>query len=177
MRTYISLLRGINVSGKNMIKMAELEKALTATGFLNLRTYIQSGNVAFEYEENEPGKVSEMVSDTIKERFNLVVPSLTIFKEELIRIHTNNPFLPERNPDRKSLYITFLDKNPENQQIGSLPKEAYLPDEFIYGDRAIYLFCPDGYGSTKLNNSFIERKLGVMATTRNFNTVEKLCAL
>ncbi|MBW6492566.1 MAG: DUF1697 domain-containing protein [Lentimicrobium sp.] len=113
----------------------------------------------------------------MKNQFKLEVPALSIPKEELIQIHSDNPFVSASNRDKKSLYITFLSSNPENQKFTSITKETFLPDEFIVREKVIYLYCHNGYGSTKLNNNFFERKLGVKATTRNFNTVEKLIDL
>lgn len=177
MQTWIVLLRGINVSGKNLIKMSALTQALTDSGLNNIRTYIQSGNIIFESEETNPKVISGMVSDIIKARFEYDVPAIAILQKELLQISKSNPFFSISDFDPAFMHITFLHRQPENEMIEATEKLSFLPDSFFIHNNAVYVYCPNGYGNTKINNTFFERKLGVMATTRNRATMEKLCYL
>jgi uncharacterized protein (DUF1697 family) len=93
------------------------------------------------------------------------------------RILTSNPFLKTRNEDPARLYVTFLYRPASQEEWGSLTKPANTADEFAVGEQEVYLFCPTGYGTTKLNNTFFEQKLKISATTRNWNTVNALYTL
>ena len=177
MQIWIVLLRGINVSGKNLIKMSALTQALAVNGLNNIRTYIQSGNIIFESEETNPKVISGMVSDIIKARFEYDVPAIAILQKELLQISNSNPFFSISDFDPAFIYITFLHHKPVNEMIKATEKFSFLPDSFSIHKNVVYIYCPNGYGKTKINNTFFERKLGVMATTRNRATVEKLCYL
>jgi uncharacterized protein (DUF1697 family) len=166
MQIHIAILRGINVSGKNMIKMPELKTLFESLGFKNVKTYIQSGNVIFEAEAKKPNEI-------VSEKFSLKVPVLVKAKSEVEEVLQNNPFL-QTDVDVSKLHVTFLSVEPQQLNIDKINKDQYLPDEFVLHHTAIYLYCPNGYGNTKLNNSFFESKLKVMATTRNWKTVNEL---
>lgn len=176
METCIALLRGINVSGKNLIKMAQLVEALGETKLSNIRTYIQSGNIVFESENEVPAILEKVISDKIRERFGFEVPVQVLTRKGLKYICDNNPFINERNLSTEKLHLTFLSALPDPVLPGKINASDYIPDEFIVSGKAIYLSCPDGYGRTKLTNTFFEKKLKVSATTRNWASVIKLCS-
>jgi uncharacterized protein (DUF1697 family) len=177
MQTWIVLLRGINVSGKNPIKMSLLSQALAENRLSNIRIYIQSGNIAFECDETNPEVISGFVSDIIRSRFGFEVPAIAILQKDMLEIFEKNPFLSGQDYDPAFIYITFLHRQPENEKIEAIEKLSFLPDIFSIHKNIVYVYCPNGYGKTKITNTFFERKLGVMATTRNRATVEKLCFL
>jgi uncharacterized protein (DUF1697 family) len=169
--TYISMLRGINVSGQKKIKMDELTKLYESLGFKNVRTYIQSGNVVFYSSEKDVVKLILSIENKIEEIFGFDVKVFIKTTGELSRILENNPF---REINENSIYVTFLsgipvDPNHEKIMAAKNPSEVYA----IAGN-VIYFNCPTGYGKTKLNNNFFEKILQVTATTRNWNTVNKL---
>jgi uncharacterized protein (DUF1697 family) len=95
----------------------------------------------------------------------------------MFQIYEKNPFLSIPDCDPAFIHFTFLHGQPENEMIEATEKLSFLPDSFSIHKNVVYVYCPDGYGRTKINNTFFERKLGVMATTRNRATVEKLCFL
>ncbi len=177
MKTYISILRGINVSGKNLIKMNSLREMYESRGFQNVTTYIQSGNVVFQSVEMNLGEFEMLISDSILKRYALKVPVLVKDVSELKNILVKNPLLGEIKDDITKLHITFLSKAPEKSFLESIDNLAYLPDKFFISERTIYLFCPNGYGNTKLSNNFFENKLKVSATTRNLRTLMELVKL
>ncbi len=174
MNTYISILRGINVSGKNLIKMNSLKEMYEDMGFQNVKTYIQSGNVVFQGRETNLMELEELITEGILKRFALNVPVLVQEYSELKSILSLNPFLNDPKEDISKLYTIFLSKSPEKHFAERIDSELYLPDRFYIMERTIYLFCPNGYGNTKLNNNFFENKLGVKATTRNWRTLMEL---
>jgi len=174
MHTYISILRGINVSGQKKIIMTDLVKLYEDLGFTDVKTYIQSGNVVF----NSTKKVSnsllvKQIETKIKEIYGFQVPVIIRTVEELSKIIASNPF---KNETSENLYVTFLSNLPNSNHLDNLIELNYLPDEFIVIEKEIYLNV-SSYGTTKLSNSFFENKLKVTATTRNWNTVNKLLAI
>jgi len=174
MKTYISILRGINVSGKNIIKMTALKELYEALGNQNVTTYIQSGNVVFQSAQADADAVAKLIADGILTRFELLVPVLIREFTELKTILSANPFSNGRGEDISKLHITFLAELPEEIRIQSIANGNYRPDEFSVFGQTIYLSCPNGYGNTKLSNSFFENKLKVKATTRNLKTCSEL---
>ena len=87
---------------------------------------------------------------------------------------SSNPFLKEKNGDAKRLYVTFLSEIPDKENVESIANIDFSPDKFIIIGKEIYLCVANGYGETKISNTFFEKKLKVKATTRNWNTVNKL---
>ncbi len=173
MTTYIALLRGINVSGKNIIKMAELKTMFENMDFINVRTYIQSGNVVFNTDNIDIDKLTEEISKQINLTFHLNVPVLILTINELIEIKNNNPFTKSEKYDASFLHVTLLSDLPEKNYIKAI-NQADFNDEFIIEKKAVYLYCSNGYGQTKLTNTFFENKLKLKATTRNWKTINEL---
>ena len=177
MSTRIALLRSVNVLGKNMIKMPELARAFEQAGFRNVRTYIQSGNVLFEAGKESGEMLSSKIREMITKNFGLTIQAVVITPEELADIIAQNPFAIKAGVDLSSQHVTFLDREADPEKAEKLLSYHYPPDEIIIGKRAVYVHCPDGYGRTKYHNNFIEKKLSVNATSRNWNTCLKLLEL
>ncbi|NTW26065.1 MAG: DUF1697 domain-containing protein [Lentimicrobium sp.] len=177
METYVALLRGVNVSGKNLIKMGELVKVLSEAGLSNVRTYIQSGNIVFESETTECEKYTKIISGIILGQFGLEVPVQVLKRSELSDICDKNPFISDRGFSPDKLYLTLLNAFPDPDLTAGINPENYYPDEFQILGKAVYLYCPSGYGNTKLTNTFFEKKIKVSATTRNWATVTKLVTM
>ena len=176
MNIFISMLRGINVSGHNKISMADLKNLYESLGFQNVVTYVQSGNVVFDSDKQDASKLSALIESQIKKSFDLSVSVLLRDKNDLQRIISGNPFV-KRKKDPIKLYVTFLQTSPPTFDFNILPLPSSESDEFIIIDKEIFIFCPNGYGRTKLNNNFFEKKLNLIATTRNWNTVNALFKL
>jgi uncharacterized protein (DUF1697 family) len=170
MQTYISLLRGINVSGQRKILMKDLITLYATLGFSNIATYLQSGNVVFQCEANEKADLSTKIEQKIHEKYSFEVPTLIKTVEEMEKIVANNPFAETT----EHLYVTFLADMPTQMHIDKIQSTAYLPDKYVIIGTEIYIFCPNGYGNTKLSNAFFESKLKLTATTRNWKTVNEL---
>ncbi len=174
MNVYICILRGINVSGQKLIKMEALRKMCDDLGLENAVTYIQSGNIIFTAKKIEPAKIEKEVSVKILEVFGFDVPVIVRELGELREVLNNNPYLNQRKEDAGRLYVTFLAVEPEKVNIEKLQSFNFPPEELTVYGKDIYLFFPDGYGNAKINNNFIENKLKVTATTRNWKTVNEL---
>jgi uncharacterized protein (DUF1697 family) len=174
METRIALLRSVNVLGKNMIKMPELGRAFEKAGFKKVRTYIQSGNVIFETEEESCDVLSEKIRDLITRQFGLTIQVIVITPQVLADIVAQNPFVKKPGIDLSKQHVTFLDREANSEKAEKLLSYNYPPDEIIIGSRVVYVHCPDGYGRTKYHNNFIEKKLSANATSRNWNTCQTL---
>ena len=177
MTTYIALLRGVNVSGQKILSMESLKTVLSEAGFKNVNTYIQSGNIIFNFDETDKVKIGNTISQLIKEKFSFDVTTIILTSQELQIYMDGNPFLKENDTDPKQLYFTFLETQPIKELVEKIKTFDFSPDRFIVFNHIIYVNCPNGYGKTKINNQFFEKKLKVNATTRNLNTVKKLLEL
>ncbi len=175
MKTSISILRGINVSGQKKILMADLKIMYETLGFTNVVTYIQSGNVLFnsdtKYSENE---LMLKIEQAIVEKYDFQVPVQVFSVEFLKNIISNNPFLKGSEIDVEKLHVTYLAEIPSKDKLESIKNYDFSPDKFNIIENTVYVYCPGGYGNTKLSNTFFESKLKVKATTRNWKTTLKL---
>ena len=176
---YVSILRGINVSGQKKIKMADLKILYEDQGFKNVITYIQSGNVIFESKANLAIEIiKEMIETAIETKYTFQVPVDIRTNQELKQIIEKCPYeeIQEEENGTKIL-VTFLQNTPLDKKVELLLEYVKSPERLIIQDREVYLYCPNGYGTSKLTNVFIEKKLGVSATTRNWKSVKKLYEL
>lgn len=171
---YLALLRGINVSGHNMIKMDALKKMLENMGFQNVETYIQSGNVFFESEEENAAGIGFKIKQEISKVFGYDVPVIMVSKTDLELCFKNNLFLKEKECDSKKLYVAFISKELTPSAINELKISNFKPDEAAIDTTRIYIKYAIGAGKTNLDQKYIEKKLNVVATIRNWNTVTKL---
>lgn len=177
MKTHLALLRGINVSGHKLIKMEELRRLMAKTGFQNVVTYIQSGNIIFDSEITSKAKVGEAVKKVIKDNYGWDVGVLMLDEPALKRAIAENPFVKEKDADLKQLYVSFLSEPPAGDNIEKFSAANIENDEAILNGGILYLKYFYGAGKTKLSNALIESKLKVTATTRNWNTTLKLFEL
>ncbi|MEW2921215.1 DUF1697 domain-containing protein [Muricauda sp. ANG21] len=174
-KTFIALLRGINVGGQKKIKMAELRETLTRTGLENVQTYIQSGNVIFESSEGNLKSLENSVREAILKNFGFEVPTLVISGNDIKEILKANPFADK--VEENKLYYVLLKKAPAKDLVAQFEELNYPNEDFHSTEKCVYLMCKKGYGNAKLNNNLIEQKLKVEATTRNHKTMQKLLEL
>jgi len=175
---FISLLRGINVSGQKAIKMSDLKSLYQEIGFQNVVTYIQSGNVVFDAESTNSSSAKKKIQSAIESKYHFQVPVEIRTNHQISKIIEACPFdsidLAENGT---KVLLTFLSDSPLKKNIDELMKHVIGPDQLIINGKAVYLYCPNGYGKSKLSNNFLEKRLGVDATTRNWKTVQKLYEL
>ena len=166
---YVALLRGINVAGKNPVPMKELAALFEKAGAGDVVTYIQSGNVVFTATEALARKLPSWMAKQIPATFGCKSPVIVRSHDELQEIASHNRF---SHDDPTRLLVMFLDSTPKN--VAKLDAKRSPPDQFAVVGQDVYLFCPNGYGRSKLTNDYFDRTLGVVSTVRNWRTVLKL---
>ena len=171
MKAYVALLRGVNVAGHARVSMEELRKCFESLGLESVRTYIQSGNVVFEEKSASVVDLVERLEKGIKAKFGLDVHVIVRTREEMSKVVENIPF---RAQEQDKTHVTFLSSEPEDAPTREIEAVKDRLEKFLVSGRDVYLYCPNGYGKSKLSNSFFERKLKVSATTRNWRTVNVL---
>lgn len=177
MTTYISILRGINVSGQKLIKMDALRKSYESLGFQDVSTYLQSGNVIFTGREADLIQLAQTISEQIEKDFGFQVPVIVLSIKKLQQIIDHNPFAKESSKDPTFLHVTFLSSPADKYDLTVIEERKQSGEEISVTEHAVYLYCPNGYGKTKLNNNFLETKLKVTATTRNWKTTCELLSV
>ena len=177
MTTYIALLRGINVSGHNKIKMVELKQLFINLSYNDVTTYIQSGNVIFKSSEKNISKIEQQITAQINQVFGHTINILVITKKQLETILKSNPFLKNNSIDIKVLYTILLKENYFAEGIKLI--EPYLTnnEEIKIIGNCAYIHYPSGAGNSKLTINIIEKKLQTVATSRNWRTITKLVEL
>ena len=175
--TYISLLRDINVAGQKKVLMADLKALYLSLGFENVQTYIQSGNVLFNHDENIE-LLTKKIEKTIEEKYGFSVPVQMRTVLEFYDIIEDCPFSKlDLVEEGTRVMVTFLDALPKEEDVNVLMSYVKELEELVVVGQEVYLYAPHGYGKTKLNNNFLEKKLKVGATTRNWKSVCKLYEL
>jgi uncharacterized protein (DUF1697 family) len=165
---YAALLRGVNVAG-NKLAMAELVRIVESSGGRRVRTYLQSGNVVFDGAKRLATELERSLLDELGVHSRVLVRSAA----ELARVVEAKPFAA----DGKAVSVTFLASTPSAAAVRSIDPSAYADDRFAVIGAEVYLHTPSGYGRSKLNNTFWERRLSTVATTRNWNTVVVLAEM
>ena len=150
MISYISLLRGINVNGQRLIKMDALKKMYEKLKFENIQTYIQSGNVIFSAKEKDPKKLEKHISGKIKKEFGFEVPVIVLTVKTLQSILHHLPYSNDKTKDTAFMHITFLSNTPAAFDEEKILGKKMPEEEISFAPYAVYLYCPGGYGKTKL---------------------------
>lgn len=171
MGVYAGLLRGINVSGHNKIKMTDLKAALCTLGFDKLSTYIQSGNLIFESDISSAADLEKLIEDKIRTEFELDIKCMVHTKKEFQYYFENTPF-DQNEIDTKKLYYIHLENEADPKLFDEIINNGGHQEKMVLKSKLIYMYYPDGYGRSKVVNNFFERKLKMKATARNFNTMK-----
>ena len=175
---YVALLRGINVGGSKLIKMAELSRIFDSLGFKNVKTYIQSGNVLFESSKSDLATLTKHIEQGLHKAVGFEVPVVLRTITELEAIVKLNPFRKIKSDADAQFYVTFLVEPPKTKP--KIPLLSPKKDcEIIHlSPREVFTVAfamPNGrYGESM---AFIEKEFGKSVTTRNWNTVIKIVAL
>lgn len=173
MKAYIALLKGINVGGHKKVSMAELRDLLVKSGFENVQTYIQSGNVIFKSLDEVHG-LEEKISNLISVHFGFDVSVILKTNPELQLIFDSCPF---ENGKKENNYFIILNKMPDAKMIDEVNRISYENEEIIIKNNCLYFYSSKGFGQSKFNMITYERKLKVIGTSRNYNTMVKLLSL
>ena len=178
MTTYAALLRGINVGGNKKLPMAELRTLMTGLGYDSVQTYLQSGQAVFSTARGDAESLAAVLAGAIEERFGFSVDVLVRDHAYLKAVEADCPF-PAAELAARQLHVTYLSAPVTAERYADIDPAAHLPEEFRLGDRALYLYAPDGLGRSKLAEALSRPRIhkGLTATTRNWNTVVKLVEL
>ncbi|MDR2221586.1 MAG: DUF1697 domain-containing protein [Flavobacteriaceae bacterium] len=169
---YIALLRGINVSGQKIIKMTDLKALCETLGYTDVQTYIQSGNIVFRSSPTTTTLLKEQLQNAIKEKFGFDVPICLYTLTDFTAILQQNTLYAQEKENQ--LYLTYLNEGADFTLQADIESKMNEGDQLIFTPQAVYIYVPQGYGKTKLTNTFIETKLKTEATTRNWKTSNKL---
>jgi uncharacterized protein (DUF1697 family) len=175
LKTYVALLRGINLGARNKVSMQDLRALFADLGAEDVATYVQSGNVVFRSADS-PGKLTDAIEKRIRRDLSLDVTVLVRTQRQLAKLVAANPFADDVS-DLTKLHVTFLADKPDQARVRKLDPTLSEPDELCVIGQEVYLHCPNGYGRSKLSNAYFEKQLDVRATTRNWRTVTKLAEL
>jgi uncharacterized protein (DUF1697 family) len=175
MSQYIALLRGINIGPNRRIAMAELREHLTAVGYPRVGTYLQSGNVLLHSDANSDAVAREL-KEHIAGRFDIQVDVVVRTREELAEIVARNPLGAVAN-DPKRYQVSFLASEPDEALVKRITAVARPPEAVAFAGREIFAWHPEGVIRSPLSSALADRRLGVVATARNWNTVTGLLEL
>jgi uncharacterized protein (DUF1697 family) len=157
--------------GKNSCPMAKLNETLSSNGYENARTWIQSGNIALKANESAD-IVATKIHSLIKDNIGADLPVIIKTHDEVKLILDKNPFCDK--PHMERMLLSFYNDTPSEDIRNELNNGSYLPDEFYISSYCAYMYIPRKYNDSKLSNSFLERKLKIKTTTRNYSTVYKM---
>jgi uncharacterized protein (DUF1697 family) len=175
MTTWIAFFRGINVGGRNILPMKELQGLLSEIGCVDVVTYIQSGNVVFRHKGGQASNLSKKIRQAVLDRFHFEPHVLLMSVKDLQSALLANPF-PAAADNPKTLHLYFLSSAPTDADIDGLEKIKSTSENFELIEQVFYLHAPDGIGRSKLA-ARVEKLLGVPATGRNWRTAQKVLEL
>jgi uncharacterized protein (DUF1697 family) len=163
------------MAGHNKIKMTDLSALYKSLGFEDAETFIQSGNVVFSNTDNLPvPDIAVRIEAAILKKFKYNIPVIIRTPEELRDIISINPFLEEENFNPEKLAVIFLNEEPLEEQIEKVKNVNYPPDKFKIAGKEIFIYCPNGFGKSKIHTGFFENKMKVTGTARNWKTINTL---
>ena len=184
MNDFAALLRGVNVGGRGKVSMQDLRALFESLGMRDVATYVQSGNVVFRTTKSDSNRLRKAIEEKILAELSMELTVLIRSAAELEAVLRDNPFSGRTADD--TTHVTFLAERPSASKLAELAdipdatKRSFGDDKFMVSGAEptlVYVLCPGGYGKTKLNNTFFEKRLGVGATTRNWRTVTKLAEM
>lgn len=170
---YVALLRGINVGGKNKIKMETLREILSAEGFENVKTYINSGNVIFETTETDNKTLAEQIESAIETEFSLNIKVMVRSVDEIKEIIKNNPFDGQFEND-KDVHVFFLDEELTDEKCELLLSNNNENEKYAVRNCEIFCHLKISVLDSLMGKDYIGKKLKVSATARNWRTVNKI---
>jgi uncharacterized protein (DUF1697 family) len=167
--SYIALLRGINVGGKNILPMKELAALFAKAGAADVTTYIQSGNVLFKAKARAAEKVPAAVEGAVFERFGFRAPIVLRSAAELHAAVRDNPFAKPDQVDK--LHLGFLASSPSAARVAALDPARSPPDEVVVRGGHVYFHLPNGVARTRYTSAYLDSTLATVCTARNWRTV------
>ena len=173
---YVALLRGINVGGNNMIKMETLRATFESLGFENVNSYINSGNLAFDTSKTDDSKLAKKIHDAILKDFGFDISVMVRSITEIKEIIANNTYIGQFDND-KDVHVFFLGSEPTAEQKTQLQEKTNENEYITITGRTIYYMLRISILDSALGKGFLDRKLKIVNTARNWRTVQKLAEL
>lgn len=174
MESMIALLRGINVGGKNRLRMQDLRDLLAALGCKDVQTYIQSGNAVFRSAADTMALSGE-IRNAIEAGFGFAPEVLVLTASRFESVVVGNPYA-NKPIDPRCLHVSFLGEEATTADIGRMKALCKDNESFHLQKHALYFHAPDGIGRSAFANN-VEKLLGVSATGRNWRTVCKIAEM
>lgn len=173
MNTYIALLKGINVGGKKPLKMQDLINSLASLNLQNLKTYIQSGNIIFQTKDTIPHQLEEQIHNKIKSDFNLNIPVLVFTLTDWSSM-VDRKIFEDKEDILSTTFLTFWSAQKSFTNLSLLDVKKHEQETYEVSTNCFYLYTPNGYSNTKLNQQYLEKMLNTSTTTRNLKTCLKI---
>lgn len=174
---FVALLRGINVSGQKLIKMADLKMCFEQAGFQQVQTYIQSGNIIFLHPDSHQSELEIQIESLLFKSYGFKITTIVKQLHDLEKAIDENPFLKDVSKDQTCIYFAFFKGILEVENIIKLQQKLLLPEEYVITKNTIHFYVPKGYGKSKMNNNYFESVLKTKSTSRNLKTVMRLIDL
>ena len=174
MTTFVSLFRGINVGGHQMVRMDALKELYASLGFKDIVTYIQSGNIVFTSDDADLSQLPGQIEDGFAQKFGFHAKVMVRTSAEFRDIVDNNPFQNQPMKESKWVVVMFLATRPDSGAQEDLQKTYVGTEELCIIGQEVYIYYPNGIGRSKLSNTFLEKKLKTAGTGRNWNTILQL---
>ncbi|GGX57901.1 hypothetical protein GCM10011309_03750 [Litorimonas cladophorae] len=175
MKTWIILLRGINVGGNRVLKMADLRGLLGGLGCQNVKTYIQSGNCVLDSEIADAGELKAMIATAIKLQFDYDVPTFAMTSADMETAIAANPYDVD-DAAAKNVHLFFLSAPAVDADVQRIEDLCHESEAYTLSDSVFYLHAPNGIWKSKLAAG-VEKTLGVHTTARNLRSANKIMAL
>ena len=173
--TWIVLLRGVNVGGRNRLPMAALRELLAEVGFENVRTYIQSGNIVLDSPDGDRDSLARSVRGAIEERFGFAPHTFVLDVDAFDAAIAANPFAGD-GQDPKAVHFFFLAEPDPSADLDGLRALATQGEEFVLTATVFFLHTPNGFGRSRLVER-LHRFIGTETTARNHRSVRAIRAL
>ena len=174
---YVALFRGINVGGHNKIKMDELREMFGSLGFENVKSYIASGNVAFDTKKTKVSVLTDKIERAVKENFSLEIEVMLRTVVEIKAAIERNPFEKEHDDDHTKLFVVFLKDKLTKDKADLLESNNNENEKFAVTGREVFALSKKGFMGSLLGKKYIDNKLKTPATARNWRTVNKIAGL
>lgn len=174
MPRYVCLIRGINVGGHKLVKMAELRACLTDLGLEDVRTFLQSGNVVFDSAEASPGSLETLIEREMAVKCGVDAQCIVRTARSFVAMAETNPFADEAEHDPGHVLLMIGHALPTDEQIAEVQARYPGTERVRRVGEALYVHCPDGIGVSRLLSASAWSKLTSSLTARNWNTVRTI---
>jgi uncharacterized protein (DUF1697 family) len=175
MHTFIAFLRAVNLAGHNAVKMRDVSSLFSNLGFTDVKTYIQSGNIIFRTDDDND--LTALIENEIQKVTGFSIDVMIRTPGRLHEIIARNPFSDPAEFDPARVAVIFLKDEAGEAIKAKMSEYDFSPDEFIISEKEVFIFCPGGFGKSKLTTGFFEKKLGIKCTARNWNTVNMILGI